>query len=115
MDTEELLLFGLCRSIDGEVRVAINGRPIHRGDGEHGLCKLYVYVEREQGGSRAISIRPHITLSHCHPVKNMFFPAAVQVSEDAFQKFIVEVDACEWATFYLIPQPAMEIDDPETV
>jgi hypothetical protein len=102
MNAEALAVLGLCRSEDNVVRVLINGRPIHRGDAEHGLCKLYVYIEKEPGGSRAISLRPDTTSLHCHPVKDMVFSHAIQVSSMVLSTFKRLVNDDHWVTFSLV-------------
>ena len=102
MTAASLAVLGLCRTDDNIVRVLINGRPIHRGDAEHGLCKLYIYIEKEPGGSRAISIRPQMTSSHCHPVINMNFSHAIHVSQTVISTFRQLVKSGEWLTFSLV-------------
>jgi hypothetical protein len=73
-DENSITGVALADTVQHEVVVAINGRPLTTCDPDHGCCMCYYYYERKPGCTKGLAKSPKLCFSHCHPIATASFP-----------------------------------------
>lgn len=97
--TDELVILGLYKDTQGDVRVLINDRLLDLGDGEHCCCCLYQLLAWTMSHRATNVAQP--SQPHCHPspvemALNFFSDDTLRIATEALDAFERMVDNGTW-------------------
>ena len=95
MSSQRLAVMGLETS-EHQIVVSLNGRPLHMGDAEHMLCKVYIASERAPGRSRGGSKNPMVQQHNQHPLFGVSFMETKEVAKTAVHAFLELTKDGQW-------------------